>query len=66
MKKNIILSTITFLIAPFVASAHAGHGAFQDSSLHYLTSAEHALPLGIAAAVFFFLVRRKFIKGKNA
>lgn len=44
MKKLLLLAAV---LSPFFAAAHNGHGIFDASNiLHYITSPEHALPLG--------------------
>jgi hypothetical protein len=45
---------------PFIASAHDGHGIFDASNiLHYITTPEHAIPLGGGIVLIGLLLRSR-------
>ncbi|MCC6725936.1 MAG: hypothetical protein IT258_15615 [Saprospiraceae bacterium] len=45
---------------PFIASAHDGHGIFDASNiLHYITTPEHALPLGGGIVLMGLLMKKR-------
>lgn len=45
---------------PFIASAHDGHGFFDASNiLHYITTPEHALPLGGGIVLIGLLLKNR-------
>jgi len=57
MKKLLLLAA---LLSPFFAAAHNGHGIFDASNImHYITSPEHALPLGGGIVLMGLLVRNR-------
>jgi len=48
------------LLLPYIASAHEGHGIFDASNiLHYLTTPEHALPLGGGIVLIGLVLRSR-------
>lgn len=57
MKKWLLLLAA---FMPFIASAHDGHGIFDASNiLHYITTPEHALPLGGGIVLMGLLLRSR-------
>ena len=57
MKKWLLLVAV---LMPFIASAHNGHGIFDASNiLHYITTPEHALPLGGGIVLMGLVLRSR-------
>jgi hypothetical protein len=57
MKKCLLLAS---MLLPFIATAHDGHGIFDASNiLHYITTPEHALPLGGGIVLLGLLLKNR-------
>jgi hypothetical protein len=57
MKKWLLLASV---LLPFIATAHDGHGIFDASNiLHYITTPEHALPLGGGIVLLGLLLKNR-------
>jgi hypothetical protein len=57
MKKWLLFVPV---LLPFIAAAHNGHGFFDASNImHYLTSPEHALPLGGGIVLMGLVLRSR-------
>ena len=57
MKKWLLFVPV---MLPFIAFAHDGHGIFDASNiLHYITTPEHALPLGGGIVLLGLLLKNR-------
>ncbi|MCB0586855.1 MAG: hypothetical protein KDD06_16225 [Phaeodactylibacter sp.] len=55
-RKALFLSS-ALMSTPLITQAHDGHGFFHGNELaHYITSAEHAIPLALVVAAAVLLI----------